>query len=171
MEYQKVGRGGVGNFYSQGDVEIALKRAASVCKTSEIDWQMGLIGPQDAEAHRKASVASAKSLENTRPHYAPTGRGGAGNWASASKVAIANKENANVTRSLQETKPPELGHSGRGGAGNYRGGEVAKKHEDELGTELEERVYRQVVEDVEKGLQAPGKAHLVKERLEFDTPR
>ncbi len=120
---------------------------------------------------RNASVSSAKDIERARPEYAPTGRGGAGNYTSASKLATATKQNANITPSLQETKPPEIGHSGRGGAGNYRSTNVEKKNEDEMGTELQERVYHQVVKDVEMGLKEPEKAHLVSEKLGYDTPR
>ncbi len=40
-----------------------------------------------------------------------------------------------------------------------------------MGTELQERVYQQVVKDVEMGLKEPEKAHLVSEKLGYDTPR
>lgn len=130
-----------------------------------------LIRPQDVESQRKASIVSTKDIEKARPEYAPTGRGGAGNWASANKLATATAKNANITPSLQESKPPDVGHSGRGGVGNYRNGEVGKQEDEVRETELQEMKHQQVVKDVEMGLKEPEKAHLVKERLEYDTLR
>lgn len=115
---------------------------------------------------RKASVVSAKDIKRARPEYAPTGRGGAGNYTSASKLATVTMRNASITPSLQETKSPEVGHSGRGGVGNYSSGDAGKKEDEVRETELQEMAHQRVVKDVEMGLKEPEKAHLVKERLE-----
>jgi len=171
MEYQKFGRGGAGNIYSQEETEVASKQVAGVRVATTLR-DTRLTKAKDVETQRKGSIARPEDKERARLVLAPTGRGGAGNYTSSSKLATVTTKNANITPSLQETRPPQVGHSGRGGAGNYRSGDVEKKEEDEtMAIELQERTHQWVVKDVEKGLKEPEKAHLGNEKLEYDTPR
>lgn len=108
-------------------------------------------------------------MKRFQPEYASSGRGGAGNYASSTKLAAATAENTNVTPALQENKPPEVGgYHGRGGAGNYKGEDEEKKKADEQRASIaQEKAHQQVVKDVEAGLQEPQKAHLGKEKLDY----
>jgi hypothetical protein len=108
-------------------------------------------------------------VKRAQPEFASSGRGGAGNYASTTKLAAATAENTNVTPALQENKPPEVGgYRGRGGAGNYKGEDEEKKKADERRASMvQEKAHQQVVKDVEAGLQEPQKAHLGKEKLDY----
>ena len=122
---------------------------------------------KDIEAQKIAAGAHTANSEFLTSGYAHHGRGGAGNFTSARKLSEAAAETADVTLSLQETKPPETGYYGRGGAGNYRGEDTEKKEEYmRRAAEVQEKVYRQVVRDVEIGLKEPEKAHLGSGRIE-----
>lgn len=150
MDYQKVGRGGAGNFYTPKDVQKACKETS-----------------KDVEAQRNAASGAVEDLESQGRRFSTSGRGGAGNVTTRDVLAAGTTANVDVTPSLEETKPPELGHYGRGGAGNYR----IPEHENKRGgekdiLEAQEKAHQEVVKDVEMGLKEPEKAHLGREGLE-----
>lgn len=62
----------------------------------------------------------------------------------------------------RERTIPEGGFYGRGGAGNLRGWEGGPSGEDieKRASEVQKQAYAETVQDVEKGLRAPEKAHL-----------
>ena len=169
MEYQKVGRGGAGNFYSQEDIEKALKSTdvsrlrPCMFRTCSIDES------QDVEAQRIATTPTTEDIEKSRSEYAHSGRGGAGNYTNATKLAEATAQTAGVTPSLVESKPPETGHYGRGGAGNYRSSDAEKAVDERRASGVQEKIHQQVVQDVESGLKEPEKAHLGGIKLDYDT--
>lgn len=107
-------------------------------------------------------------MERSRAEYAHSGRGGAGNYTDADKLAKTTAAMANVTPALRETKPPKVGHYGRGGAGNYRdkSADASREEDTRAKSETKEKVHQQVVRDVESSLKEPEKAHLGGEKLE-----
>lgn len=144
MEYQKVGRGGAGNFYTPQDVEKASKETS-----------------KDVEAQRNAASGGIEDLESQGRRFSTSGRGGAGNFTTRDMLAAGTTANIDVTPSMQENKPPELGHYGRGGAGNYRTPEPEKRRGEKDTSEAREK-------DVEIGLTEPEKAHLGKGGFDCD---
>ena len=169
MEYQKVGRGGAGNFYSPQDVEKASKETAKVRKASHLyDLDRERSNDfKDLEAQRNAATEAVKELESQGRQTSTSGRGGAGNITTRDELAARTTANIDVTPSLQESNPPELGHYGRGGAGNYRTPEPEKMGEgDKDRLEAQEKAHQMVVKDVERALKEPEKAHLGKESRE-----
>lgn len=69
-----------------------------------------------------------------------------------------------MTPSTREQTVPEGGFSGRGGAGNLRGSDKSPSVDDTetkaSETQKQKQAYEDTVQDVEKGLRAPEKAHL-----------
>ena len=166
MEYQRVGRGGAGNFYSPQDLEKASKETAKVRKP-HISSNALLTAFQDLEAQRNATSEAVKDLESHGRNTSTSGRGGAGNITTRDALAAGTTANIDVTPSMRESKPPELGHYGRGGAGNYRTPEPDKVVEGERSTlEARQQAHQKVVKDVEMGLKEPEKAYLAKETSE-----
>ncbi|KAI4221557.1 MAG: hypothetical protein L6R36_006826 [Xanthoria steineri] len=141
--YRKVGRGGAGNYYSNQDIQQAQKQAAE-------DLEAQPIVADDPRA------ANAKE-----PEYIHSGRGGAGNYSTASDPA-ERKRSVDMAPSTRERTVPEGGFYGRGGAGNLRGSDKGSSVDDAeiRASEVQKQAYEQTVQDVEKGLKAPEKAHL-----------
>lgn len=168
MDYQKVGRGGAGNFYTPKDVQKACKETSKVREILIFSKSpTALTNCQDVEAQRNAASGAVEDLESQGRRFSTSGRGGAGNVTTRDVLAAGTTANVDVTPSLEETKPPELGHYGRGGAGNYR----IPEHENKRGgekdiLEAQEKAHQEVVKDVEMGLKEPEKAHLGREGLE-----
>lgn len=129
----------------------------------------GLRNLQDVEAQQTTIPPNAEDLEKSRTEYAHSGRGGAGNYTNATRLAEATAQTAGMTPSMGESKPPSTGYYGRGGAGNYRTGDVEKAESERRVTEAQEQIHQQAVKDVESGLKEPEKAHLGGERLKYDT--
>lgn len=167
MEYQKVGRGGAGNFYSPKNLEKAPRETVQVRNYSHMSYtNSALTAFQDVEAQRHAANGAVEDLASQGRKLSTAGRGGAGNVTTRDVLAAGTTANVDVTPSLQENKPPELGHYGRGGAGNYRTPEPGKNREEEKDAlEAQEKAHRKVVKDVEMGLKEPEKAHLGREGL------
>lgn len=68
---------------------------------------------------------------------------------------------------MKQPTIPEGGHGGRGGAGNYRSSMSEQgQSEAEQVKKVQEEAYAKAVEDVEKGMKPPEKAHLVHEKLD-----
>ena len=162
MDYQRVGRGGAGNFYSPQDLEKASKQTAKVGEPSHpFSFITALTSFKDLEAQRNAANEGVRDLESQGHKTSTSGRGGAGNVTTRDVLAAGTTANVDVTPSLQESKPPGLGHYGRGGAGNYRTPELEKRGEGEKATlEAQEEAHRKVVRDVEMELKEPEKAYL-----------
>lgn len=124
---------------------------------------------QDLEAQGIGSNGvTAEDVQKVRPEYTHSGRGGAGNYQSASELTRATKENSDVNPALQERKPSVVGYSGRGGVGNYQSGDVERTLEERRASEFQEKVHTQVVKDVEMALKEPEKAHLASEKMEYE---
>ena len=166
MEYQKVGRGGAGNFYSQGDIAKAAKRATEVGKHGINKYLQILKYLQDLEAPPTATNVTPEDIEKARATYAHSGRGGAGNYTNATQLAAATAATSGVTDSLQESKAPDIGHYGRGGAGNYHDGDTEIKEAERRKSEFQNAEHQKVVKDVELGLKQPEKAHLGLDKFE-----
>ena len=129
----------------------------------------GLTMSQDLEAQGIGSNGiTAEDMEKSRAEYAHSGRGGAGNYLSASELAKTTKENSDVIPALQERKPSVVGYSGRGGVGNYKSGDVERRLEQRRASEIQEKVHTQAVKDVDMALKEPEKAHLASERMEYE---
>ena len=167
MEYQRVGRGGAGNFYTPQDVEKASKETPKV-KFRLVD-QTALMKFQEVEAQRNATSGGVEDIASQGRRVSTAGRGGAGNVTTRDMLVAGTTANIDVTPSLQENKPPELGHYGRGGAGNYRIPAPGKRREEEkMILEAQEKAHQRVVKDVEMGLKEPEKVHLGREGLDHN---
>ncbi|KAL8872836.1 MAG: hypothetical protein Q9174_001598 [Haloplaca sp. 1 TL-2023] len=143
--YQKFGRGGAGNYYSKQDIKEVQKKAA-----------------EDVEAQSTAA-AGFHASDAKQPEYVHSGRGGAGNYSSPPNDE-ERKRSIDLTPTTREVTVPEGGFYGRGGAGNLRNSEGSSKEEAvDKANETQKAAYHSAVEDVEKGLRAPEKAHLAKE--------
>ncbi|KAK2630149.1 hypothetical protein QTJ16_000969 [Diplocarpon rosae] len=161
--YQKVGRGGAGNFYSKQDMVEANKNS-------------------DLESASRQRPTSNPSPASTAPapEYLHTGRGGAGNWVQPSELASSGLAQIHPTSDLISTSKPAAGaspaarvggsskptyRSGRGGAGNYHDLMPGVEGEEEgLPMESEERsiklwAERQAQEAAERALMRPEKAY------------
>lgn len=165
-QYRKVGRGGAGNFYSPQDVGDVAKNvnhvhniiAASKSHTNIL---------QDVEAQAATRDTPIEDPEAKPSDFAHSGRGGAGNYkptANSTAPGIAS----DLSTSIKQTPIPEGGHGGRGGAGNYRGSVSleGRQAEVERANKLQEEAYAKTVEDVERGMKPPEKAHLVNEKID-----
>lgn len=102
--------------------------------------------------------------------YVNSGRGGAGNFFSRKEgiSAAGNPVSSDdKTPALTKNTPPEVRYSGRGGAGNYNTAENERKRveAEKVAEEARSQEYEMTVRDVELGLKAPEKAHLVTDRL------
>lgn len=157
--YRKVGRGGAGNYYSNQDIQQAQKQAAEV-RPRAPDKASILRLSKDLEA--QPIVADDPRAANAKePEYIHSGRGGAGNYSTASDPA-ERKRSVDMAPSTRERTVPEGGFYGRGGAGNLRGSDKGSSVDDAeiRASEVQKQAYEQTVQDVEKGLKAPEKAHL-----------
>ncbi|KAI9740743.1 MAG: hypothetical protein M1818_004708 [Claussenomyces sp. TS43310] len=149
----KVGRGGVGNFLSQKNLDEANKQS------EDIEAQQG---PDNlSEIARHISPEPSK--------YSRTGRGGSGNLVSASRSSN-NTVSSGFVRSIQatEAKASELanssraqGYTGRGGAGNWQQHDEEEKRLEDI-NEAENRceVDKRVKQEVEAGLSRPPRAYV-----------
>ena len=157
--YRKVGRGGAGNYYSSQDIQQAQKQAAEV-HTQKLIKASILILPKDLEAQPIISD-EFRATNAKEPEYIHSGRGGAGNYSTASDAA-ERKRSVDMTPDTRERTVPEGGFYGRGGAGNLRGSDKdpAMDGKDTAAGEAQKQTYEETVQDVEKGLRAPEKAHL-----------
>ncbi|KAL8998511.1 MAG: hypothetical protein Q9169_002454 [Polycauliona sp. 2 TL-2023] len=138
--YRKVGRGGAGNYYNSQDIQQAEKQAA-----------------EDVEA-QPMTAGELQPTDAKQPEYIHSGRGGAGNYNSASDTA-ERRRSVDMTPTTREHTVPEGGFYGRGGAGNLRGSDKGPSVDSEA-SEVQKQTYEETVQDVEKGLRAPEKAHL-----------
>ncbi|KAL8971711.1 MAG: hypothetical protein Q9183_000922 [Haloplaca sp. 2 TL-2023] len=144
--YQKFGRGGAGNYYSKQDIKEVQKRAA-----------------EDVEA-QSTTAAEFHASDAKQPEYVHSGRGGAGNYSSPLPNELERRRSIDLKPTTREVTVPEGGFYGRGGAGNLRASEGSSKEEAEgQASETQKAGHHLAVEDVEKGLRAPEKAHLAKE--------
>ena len=171
MEYQKVGRGGAGNYYSQDDVANALKSTEVSGVRPCISSTYRLTHYQDVEAQHKTTEPTPEDIEKSRSAYAHSGRGGAGNYAYGTRLDEANALKGEADASLQESKPARTGYYGRGGAGNYRTGDTEKAEAERKVSIAQEEMHRKAVQDVEAELKEPEKVHLGGEKLEYENPR
>ncbi|KAL8755470.1 MAG: hypothetical protein Q9199_003616 [Rusavskia elegans] len=152
--YRKVGRGGAGNYYSSQDIQQAQEQAA-----------------EDIEA-QPIIAGELRASDAKEPEYIHSGRGGAGNYSNASDAA-ERKRSVDMTPSTREQTVPEGGFYGRGGAGNLRGSDKSPSVDDTetkaSETQKQKQAYEDTVQDVEKGLRAPEKAHLANPRMQQET--
>jgi len=166
-QYRKVGRGGAGNYYSPQDVEDVAKHIDRVhnieaALKSQTNNQL-----EDVEAQAATRDTPIEDPEAKPSDYAHSGRGGAGNYkptANSTAPGIAS----DLSTSIKQTPIPEGGHGGRGGAGNYRGSVSLEGSQSEVerANKLQQEAYVKTVQDVEKGMKPPEKAHLVNEKLD-----
>ncbi|MCJ1365142.1 hypothetical protein MMC16_004262 [Acarospora aff. strigata] len=186
--YQKVGRGGAGNYYSQQDIQSATKSA------------------EDIEAQSQTVTSTGPRAEVLAPppqEYAHSGRGGAGNFYSpatlhatgtfaisvpgsstaptvagpsvgpvpedsmASPTATATATSPALTSTQQSTSAGAPTYYGRGGAGNFnlnRSTGVADREKEEEGRKEREkergRIEEMVRRDVDRGLRRPEGVYL-----------
>ncbi|KAL8907615.1 MAG: hypothetical protein Q9171_005786 [Xanthocarpia ochracea] len=121
---------------------------------------------QDIEAQTK-TAGELRAADAKEREYVHSGRGGAGNYSSASDAA-ERKRSVDMTPSTRERTVPEGGFYGRGGAGNLRGSDGDPFGEDiEMTANVRRKeAYEETVQDVEKGLRAPEKAHLANTSME-----
>ncbi|KAL8936255.1 MAG: hypothetical protein Q9216_005035 [Gyalolechia sp. 2 TL-2023] len=145
--YQKFGRGGAGNYYSKREIQEIQKRVAT-----------------DVEA--QSNVAPEPHVSDTKqPEYIHSGRGGAGNYNSTSDAAQC-QGSIEMTPTTRARTVPEGGFYGRGGAGNLRDSEGKPQEEARWKANQEQKEqYEMTVQDVEKGLRAPEKAHLANQSI------
>ena len=68
---------------------------------------------------------------------------------------------------MKQTTGLEGGHIGRGGAGNFVSGDAERRklEAERRLSEARDKGFAQTVEDVEKGMKLPEKAHLGSEKL------
>ncbi|KAL8704213.1 MAG: hypothetical protein Q9201_002631 [Fulgogasparrea decipioides] len=143
--YHKFGRGGAGNYYSTQDIQEIQKHAA-----------------EDVEA-QPPTAGEFRAADAKQPEYVHSGRGGAGNYSNASDAA-ERSSSVDMKPTMREGTVPEGGFYGRGGAGNLRGSEGSSKEDIERrASQVQKEAYEASVQEVEKGLRAPEKAHLAKE--------
>ncbi|KAL8803515.1 MAG: hypothetical protein Q9182_003116 [Xanthomendoza sp. 2 TL-2023] len=118
------------------------------------------IGRGGAEA-QSTTAGEIQAADAKEPEYIHSGRGGAGNYSTASDSA-ERKRSVDMPPSTRERTVPEGGFYGRGGAGNLRGSDEGPSGEDieRRASEVQEQAYKESVQEVEKGLRAPEKAHL-----------
>ncbi|ROT35691.1 hypothetical protein SODALDRAFT_328073 [Sodiomyces alkalinus F11] len=141
-QYQKVGRGGAGNYMSQSQIEQA--RGAS---------------DNDLEAQRITTNPATTSVSN----YARTGRGGSGNFHDPATLPVVEPK-SEETKTVQPTSRT-YAYSGRGGAGNWGTAAAAPGIQSTPAPEEVEALERQVVQDVEAGLAMPPRAHTQQTRV------
>ncbi|MCJ1389499.1 hypothetical protein MMC18_002356 [Xylographa bjoerkii] len=149
--YQKVGRGGIGNHLSEGDIE-AQKQSAL----------------KDLEAQASSEPITARSVNRSPPKYAISGRGGFGNLYSPQELPqIDSVTSGSDTLTLVSTTA-RPSYSGRGGVGNYennsRMNEADGTAKKEASAEEMRKREQDVTKEVEMELKAPERAHLVPER-------
>ncbi len=166
-QYRKVGRGGAGNFYSPRDVGDIAKHVNQVHDIESALKSQINIRPQDLEAQTATRDTPIADPEARPSDFAHSGRGGAGNYkptANSTAPGIAS----DLSTSIKQAPIPEGGHGGRGGVGNYRGSVSleGRQAEVERANKLQEEAYAKTVEDVEKGMKPPEKAHLVNEKID-----
>ncbi|KAL8737820.1 MAG: hypothetical protein Q9181_001311 [Wetmoreana brouardii] len=143
--YHKFGRGGAGNYYSNQDIQEIQKQAA-----------------ENVEA-QPTTAGELRAADAKQPEYVHSGRGGAGNYSNASDAA-ERRSSVDMKATMREGTVPEGGFYGRGGAGNLRSPEGSSKEDIERrASQVQKEAYEATVQDVEKGLRAPEKAHLAKE--------
>lgn len=117
---------------------------------------------QDVEA-QPTNALESQAADANRSEYVHSGRGGAGNYSSASDTA-ERKRSVDMTPTMREQTVPEGGFYGRGGAGNLRGSEGGSKEEAErAASQAEKEAFDKTVQHVEQELRAPEKAHLAKQ--------
>ena len=166
-QYRKVGRGGAGNYYSPQDLGDVAKHINQVHNIEAALKSQTNIRLQDVEAQAATGDTPIEDPEAKPSDYAHSGRGGAGNYkptANSTAPGIAS----DLSTSIKQTPIPEGGHGGRGGAGNFRGSVSLEggQSEVERANKLQQEAYAKTVEDVEKGMKPPEKAHLVNEKLD-----
>ncbi|KAL8949830.1 MAG: hypothetical protein Q9222_004095 [Ikaeria aurantiellina] len=143
--YQNFGRGGAGNYYSKQDIQEIQKQAAN-----------------DIEA-QPTTAGELRAADTKAPEYIHSGRGGAGNYSNASDT-VERQKSVDMMPNSREGTVPEGGFYGRGGAGNMRSSTESSAEEIERrASETQKKAYEEAVQDVEKGLQPPEKAHLARE--------
>ncbi|KAL2752501.1 hypothetical protein ACRALDRAFT_1072421 [Sodiomyces alcalophilus JCM 7366] len=142
--YQTVGRGGAGNYMSQGQIEQA-RRASS----------------DDLDAKK---VTTNQTTTSVLSNYAPTGRGGSGNFHDPATLPVSDPQ-------LEETKTARptgrtYAYSGRGGAGNWgTAAATAAGPNSTLTADRIEALERKVMQDVEAGLAMPPRVHTQQARV------
>ncbi|KAL8682350.1 MAG: hypothetical protein Q9186_001626 [Xanthomendoza sp. 1 TL-2023] len=115
---------------------------------------------KDIEA-QSTTTGEFQAADAKEPEYIHSGRGGAGNYSTASDP-VERKRSVDMPPSTRERTVPEGGFYGRGGAGNLRGSDESPSGDDveKRASEVQKQAYEESVQHVEKGLQAPEKAHL-----------
>ena len=121
---------------------------------------------QDVEAQAATNDTPIENPEAKPFEYAHSGRGGAGNFKPTASLTAAGIA-SDLSTSVKQTSIPEGGYGGRGGVGNFRGSvSEGRKPEAERASEVQQEAYEKTVEEVEKGMKPPEKAHLVNEKLD-----
>ncbi|KAI0439604.1 hypothetical protein F4803DRAFT_32618 [Xylaria telfairii] len=127
--YMRTGRGGAGNFYSQKDVDDAATKDSA----EDIEAQKTPTLDDNSTAPSTPSTSAAGA-------YARSGRGGAGNFVSATPSTLPGISSSSSTSfapsstGAPRSPPGASTYSGRGGAGNWaaesEGATRAKEEQD-----------------------------------------
>ncbi|KAI0391503.1 hypothetical protein F5Y17DRAFT_440277 [Xylariaceae sp. FL0594] len=116
--YLRTGRGGAGNFYSQKDVEDAVKGGRKDDIEAQILAVPARLDDNGTTPSSSSGNNTASSSSSSTPHsavYARSGRGGAGNFVPASSTTTSTPTQVNPPH----PQPQPHKSSGRGGAGNF----------------------------------------------------
>lgn len=160
--FQRTGRGGAGNYYSQKDIEEAEKAQ----RANDPEAQKTTNSPPPPAAPAAAAEAPAPA-----PQYVRIGRGGAGNWTDSPTTAETQHrqhaaDHTTAAVSAAAAGRPRAGLTGRGGAGNWTGGGGGGGDNNNNSSEsLEEekaeqqRIAARIRQDIDASLPAPPKTY------------
>ncbi|ROV89530.1 hypothetical protein VSDG_08550 [Cytospora chrysosperma] len=161
--FQRTGRGGAGNYYSQKDIEEAEKaQRANVSHDPEAQKTTNSPPPPAAPAAAEAPTSA--------PQYVRIGRGGAGNWTDSPTTAETQHrqhaaDHTTAAVSAAAAGRPRAGLTGRGGAGNWTGGGDNNNNNNNNAEGLEEekaeqqRIAARIRQDIDASLPAPPKTY------------
>ncbi|ROV98428.1 hypothetical protein VMCG_07120 [Cytospora schulzeri] len=156
--FQRTGRGGAGNYYSQKDLEEAEKAA----RANDLEAQKTNSPPPPPEA----SSSPPPPASAPTPQYVRVGRGGAGNWTEPPTIADAqdrqnHSDHTTAAVSATGAGKPRTGLIGRGGAGNWTGGDYYNNTTEDPEQEKAEqqRIADRIKQDIDASLPAPPKTY------------
>ncbi|KAI0386087.1 hypothetical protein F5Y04DRAFT_115702 [Hypomontagnella monticulosa] len=167
--YRRSGRGGAGNFYSQKEIDEAMKQ-----KPEDLEAQKSQQVPADdppsdpanvpAQSPQIASaISSGTGASSGVKTYARSGRGGAGNFVDPTSVVQgpASPTSTSPSTSQPHQSSRNAGLSGRGGAGNWseqKEGEGAP-YDAEQERKRREALDAHILQDIRDSLPQPPKIH------------
>ncbi|KUI65387.1 hypothetical protein VM1G_00746 [Cytospora mali] len=152
--FQRTGRGGAGNYYSQKDVEEAQKAQ----RANDLEAQK----EDSSTAAEEAPLPPASAPASHAPQYVRVGRGGAGNYSEPATVAASQDVQDVVDQTTAAVRAtgagkPRTGLSGRGGAGNWTSDAERRDETDDKSEQ--ERIADKIRHDIDASLPPPPKTY------------